>query len=383
MTHNGLLTIKLDAIQRNWLRLRDQVGGAVKCSAVVKADAYGLGARPVSQALYNAGCRHFFVATLEEGLHIQDLLGDSSIYILGGVRPGQEHDCIAAGFIPVLSTLEQLNRWSEARRFSNRTAPSAIKVDTGMTRLGLDLEDFRALCEQKLLIRSCNPVLFMSHLACADDPEHPLNRQQLDSFIQAQHQIVHVVPDISCTFANSSGIFLGADWHFDLVRPGAALYGFNPQPGKNNPMEPTAELSLPILQIREIKQAVSVGYSASQQLGRGARLAVAFGGYADGIHRILGRQGRGFLAGIPVPVAGRICMDTTIFDITAVPENLLPALGEGTIQILCPDRTLEQASTENNALGYEVLTSLRGRYQRRYVAGRENDRMKSVELSVK
>ncbi|TQV67347.1 alanine racemase [Exilibacterium tricleocarpae] len=362
---DGILTIDLASIQRNWHAMCRQLKPGTECGAVIKASAYGLGSERVAPSLYAAGCRSFFVATVDEGVSARAYLPrNATLYVLAGVGRGREADCLSRGLVPVLFTVEQLQRWRELAG----SAPCAIKVDTGMTRLGLDLGVFERLCDERQLLLDCNPILFMSHLACADEPEHPLNSHQLQRFQWALEKMRTLCPEIRLSLANSSGICLGEDWQFDLVRPGAALYGVNPQPGASSIVEPVVELRLPIIQVRDVPRAgVSVGYSATYTLERPARLAVALGGYADGIHRIVGSDGFGILAGRRVPVVGRISMDSTIFDITEVPVEQLPPAGGGHIQVLGPSLDVDEVSARVGALGYETLTSLGDRYHRRYV----------------
>lgn len=366
---DGILTIDLAAIRRNWSAVGRQLKSATECAAVIKASAYGLGSERVAPSLYRAGCRRFFVATVDEGLSARAYLpADATVYVLAGMAPGREADCIERQLIPVLVSAEQLQRWRQARRQAASAAPCAIKVDTGMTRLGLDMEEFEHLCAEPQLLLDCNPVLFISHLACADDVDHPLNRRQLSAFRQAAQQMRRLCPQIRLSLANSSGICLGEPWHFDLVRPGGALYGVNPQPGADTIVEPVLDLKLPIVQVREVSRpGATVGYAATYRIDRPVRLAVALGGYADGIHRIAGATGFGVLAGVKVPVVGRISMDSTIFDISAVPAAQLPPPGGGHIQVLGPSIDIDQASAAAGALGYEILTSLGDRYHRRYV----------------
>ncbi len=362
----GTVTVDLGAIQRNWQSLRRTLGSDTECGAVIKANAYGLGAGPVSRVLYAGGCRSYFVATVDEGITARrHLEASAEIYVLGGFRPGGEIDCVTHRLIPVLFTLEQMHCWRSVS--SRNQAPCAIKIDTGMTRLGLDVEMFYHLCQERQLLLECHPTLFMSHLACADDSSHPQNMSQLQCFQRAAKLIRSLIPGIRLSLANSSGICLGTDWHFDLVRPGAAIYGVNPQPGKANIVEHVVQLHLPIIQVRDIRPGASVGYGATYKVARPSRLAVVMGGYADGIHRTLGNRRLGLLAGIQVPVAGRISMDSTSFDITEVPSEQVPEEGRGSIQLLGDQLTVDDVGAAGGTLGYEVLTSLGDRYQHRYI----------------
>lgn len=365
----GALSIDLSAIQANWRLISTRLGADAAASAVIKANAYGLGASAVGPALYRAGCREFFVATPDEAVAAREYLPDDAVvYVLGGVRPGLEQEFIERRLTPVLFTLEAVVRWREALERTGATAPSALKVDTGMTRMGLSRTECRALLADPGLLRGAQPSLFMSHLACADEPAHPMNGTQLAEFRAYCAQVRALVPGVRCSLANSSGIFLGADWHFEQVRPGAALYGFNPQPTADNPMHPVVQLDLPVLQLRDVEGDVSVGYGASARLSSPARVAVVAGGYADGLHRTIGRQAEGEVMGRRVPTVGRISMDTAVFDVTGVP---LPADADDLyVQVLNRDLTLNLAHERAGALGYEVLTSLgSGRYRRRYLGG--------------
>lgn len=280
-----MLTIDLSAIQSNWLYLRSLSSSETAVAGVIKANGYGLGAKPVARALYDVGCREFFLATIDEALIVREILpSDSLIYVLGGCRDGDESRFLRANLIPVLCSLEAIKRWAKANSGSPLSAVCAIKINTGMNRLGLNSSDFDLLCNDLVLFRSINPVLLMSHLACADEPSHPLNLQQRDKFIKCVEKAKKIFPALRTSLANSSGIFLGEQWLFDLVRPGAALYGINPVPGSANPMRSVVTLSLPIIQIRTLDEISYVGYGAEACLPKGARIAVVAGGYADGLH---------------------------------------------------------------------------------------------------
>lgn len=366
--HDGVLTIDIGAIQRNWKTLQKLASGS-KCGAVVKANAYGLGDLPVSRGLYRAGCRSFFVATVNEGLQIRGCLPlDAQIFILGGVRFGREYDCITNNLIPVLFTIEQIQRWGKANHLSQTNAPCALKADSGMTRLGLNKDEFHFLCENKKMLDRCNPILFMSHLACADDHAHPLNHIQLTRFNEMANQLKLYFPSISLSLANSAGIYLGDNWHLDLVRPGSSLYGVNPQPTQNKGLEHVVTLDLPIVQIRQIEnESRSVGYGATHMAQQGSRLATVFGGYADGFHRSLSGKVTGLLAGVRVPAVGRLSMDSMVFDISKVPIDAVPPEGRGAIRVLGADLSVDELALAAGTIGYEILTSIGSRFHREYI----------------
>lgn len=372
-TSAGILTIDLSAIQANWRSIKARLAPHVSAGAVIKADAYGLGAAQVGPALYRAGCREFFVASLTEARQAQGYLPrDSSIVVLGGAQPGDEAEFIARGLRPVLFDWSALDRWRRACRAAGGPHSSALKVDTGMHRLGLTPVELDRLLLEPAYLHECGIRLVMSHLACADEPEHPLNREQLRRFQAAADRLRMHLPDVALSLANSSGVFLGPQWHYDLVRTGAFLYGFNPQPARVddlplNLVQPVLQLDLPVLQVRDVGHAGTVGYGANAPVEPQTRLAVVAGGYADGLNRLLGRQAEGTVGERSTRVIGRISMDLTVFDISELAADEAPVW----IQVLNRELTVNQLTQNSGALGYEVLTSLGRRYQRRYVGAGE------------
>lgn len=363
-----MLTIDLAAIQYNWLKLKGISSGAC-VAGVIKANAYGLGADQVGNALYAVGCREFFFASIEEALSAKAFLPETAIiYVLGGIHAGDESALIESNLTPVLCSSSCVTRWAKANATLGARLPCVIKINTGMTRFGLDIGEFEALCRSTELLYALNPVLVMSHLACADERQHSLNILQHDRFSACVTLIKSLIPSIRSSLANSSGIFLGAEWHFDLLRPGAALYGVNPVPGAPNPMRSVVRLSLPIVQVRRLETVAAVGYGCSATLAAGARIAVVAGGYADGLHRTLGLQPEGYLNGQLVKAVGRISMDSVMFDISSVSLSDEQLLGLE-IEVINTALSLEYLHKKNAALGYEVLTSLGARYRRTYLAG--------------
>lgn len=344
----AVLTVDLDAVVANWRRLAEQARPA-DCAAVVKADAYGLGAIRVAPALYGAGCRSFFVATIDEGIQLRPLLPEARLFVLCGVLPGTAAEFAAHRLIPVLNSLEQAEAWGSR-------GEAALHVDTGMARLGLDTSALPHL-------GGFRPVLVMSHMACADEPGSSMNRAQLEAFAR----VTAAFPGVPASLAASSAIFLGREWHFDMVRPGAALYGLNPTPGLRNPMGQVVRLQGKILQVRDVDSPMTVGYGASHRVARPGRIATVAAGYADGLFRSLGNRGHGFIAGEKVPVVGRVSMDLTTFDVSAVaPEAARPG---AMIELIGPDHTADDLAAEAGTIGYEVLTALGSRSHRRYLGG--------------
>ena len=362
ISSTGILTIDLTAIQSNWLYVSASLHEGTECAAAVKADAYGVGAVEVANALYSVGCRFFYVVTLHEAVELRAALPkDIILYVLGGVPSDMEDIFVDLNLIPVLYSRLAVTKWLAFCDLRGEAFPCALKINTGMTRLGLDaleLDQFLSVTANNAYL---NPVLAMSHLACADDPAHPLNNEQLERFNSAITKIKTLFPKIKTSLANSSGTFLGNAYHFDMVRIGAALYGINPQVSTPNPLAPVIHLKLPVLQIRTTEREESVGYGATASVAVATRLAVVSGGYADGIHRSLGLAPRGQVAGIDVATIGRISMDSCVFDISGIagePEY---------IDVINAGLSLDNLMSRNKFLGYELLTSLGRRYQRRYV----------------
>lgn len=360
----GILTINLDAIVSNWRYMRD-VAMTADVGAVIKANAYSLGAKVVAETLYGEGCHSFFVTTLEEAFEIKSVLkSDALIYVLAGVRSGDEDIFANEKYIPVIYSMEMLLRWTNYCEAKKQNFPTAIKIDTGMSRFGMSPEDF--LTTFPHIYQKITTVLLMSHLACADDSDHYLNRIQLVRFESLLSQIKGFIPSVKASLANSSGIFLGKEWHFDLVRPGAALYGINPQKSTKNPLKQVVHLRLPVLQIKYVDADVTVGYSAIAKAKIGSRLAVVSGGYADGINKTLGYKPIGICCGEKVSAIGRVSMDATIFDLSCVNATDQEIFDSG-VEVISESRTLDDLTTENDSLGYEVLTGMGSRYQRIYV----------------
>lgn len=356
---SAVLTIDLAAIGRNYRLLADRIGPNVTCAGVVKADAYGLGADRVAPELYRSGCRVFFVAHLDEALDLQPHLPDDvTIYVLNGLPDGGERDCAQAGVIPVINSREQLEAWSDQARARGRILPGVIQVDSGMSRLGMSPRDIADLAGLDAGVLDIKVV--MSHLACADTPSHPANAHQLAAFTAlARH-----FPGARKSLANSSGVFLGRDFHHDLVRPGAALYGLNPAPGGANPMLPVVRLTAQVIQIREVAAGAHAGYGWNFRADRPARLATLAIGYADGLQRAFGSAGAVYFRGRRLPVAGRVSMDSLIVDLGDLPVN---ALARGSqVEIIGDHQSLDDLATAAGTIGYEMLTSLGQRYERIY-----------------
>lgn len=349
-TDGGMLEIDLGAIVGNWraLGVRHPSGPV---AGVVKADAYGLGAARVAPALFAAGCRHFFVAQLSEALAIRDLVPGALLAVLNGAVPGTEARFAARGIVPVLGSLDAIERW-------HARGPAILHVDTGMNRLGLDGRELAALRAEPSRLAGLDLLYLMTHLVSSDVPEDADNPRQAAAFAA----VGALMPGVKRSFANSSGLFLGDDFASDLARPGAALYGINPTPGRPNPMRPVVRLRAPVLQVREIATGASVGYNATWRAARPSRIATASVGYADGWPRTLSSRGHAIFDGRAVPLVGRVSMDLTTYDVTDFP---MIAAGSW-LDLVAPDMTVDAVAAAAGTNGYEILTRLGARYTRMY-----------------
>ncbi len=349
----AVLEIDLGAVAANWRFLAERAAPAT-CAAVVKANGFGLGAGPVARALAAAGVRLFFVATLDEGIKLRAAVEDKPrIAVLNGPFPGTAAGFIAHDLIPVLNHPGQIETWFE----QGRGRPAILHVDTGMARLGLTPREFAALIDDQPRI-AWRAVI--SHLACADEPEHPLNERQHARFAKMAARFA----GLPASLAASSGLFLGPAYHFNLVRPGAALFGVNPLPGRPNKLRQVVRLTALIIQTREIDSGESVGYGAAHVMEAPGRIATAAVGYADGWLRALSRRGCGFIGGKRVPLLGRVSMDLCAFDVSAVPPALArPGMA---IELLGPGYGVDDVAADAGTIGYEILTALGSRYHRVY-----------------
>lgn len=368
----GLLTIDLDAISANY-RLLSALAGEALCAAVVKADGYGLGAEAVAGCLQAEGCRHFFVAHMDEGVVLRPhLMRECVIYVLNGPPPGTAAEVEQHGLIPVLNSVEQIAEWQALSRSAGRPLAAVLQFDTGMSRFGLAAAEVHELARDPARLDGVMPILLMSHLACADTPDHPANALQLAAF----EALAALMPGIRTSLAASSGSFLGPDYHFGMIRPGAALYGVNPVPGRPNPMQPVIRLRGRIVQTRWIDAGTSVGYGAQFTAVVRTRVATVAIGYGDGFLRASGGRGHATLSGdaARLPIIGRISMDSLALDVTALGDTELPPGTE--IDLIGPHASLDEAATAAGTIGYEILTSLGGRYHRHYLgqAGLEQNR---------
>ncbi len=360
------LTIDLSAVAANYRLLRERASGA-STGAAVKGNGYGLGAVAVSTVLQGEGCNDFFVATVDEGIELRSALPAAQVWVLSGALPGTVDALIEHRLTPVLNSVAQIERWGDAATGDSLAA--AIHIDTGMNRLGLDGSDVERLRAAPSLLDGIDIRLIMSHLACADDPDHELNERQLERFDLLRREL----PASPASLANSGGIFLGGLYHHDLVRPGIALYGGSPQsragasPGQDNPMAPVVQLESPVIQVRRGRRGETVGYGASHRLAEDTTIVTVAVGYADGFLRAGGGRGVVALGTQRAPIIGRISMDLITVDVGAIaPRNVY----EGApVELLGPTCSVDEVAANAGTISYEILTDLGHRHHRVYRPG--------------
>ncbi|WP_457105368.1 alanine racemase [Methylobacterium sp. P5_C11] len=359
-TASAHLIIDLAAVAENYRRLAARAGTAT-CAAVVKADAYGLGADRVAPVLAAAGCRHFFVAQVGEGVTLRSILGPGAVIaVLNGAAPGSEATCAAHDLVPVLNDASQRDGWQGLARRLDRRLPAILQIDTGMARFGFAPDEACALVDRPDTFAGLDLRLVMSHLACAGEPDSPVNAAQRAAFQAVRQRL----PGVPASLAASSGIFLGREFHFDLVRPGAALYGIAPQTGTPNPMRPVIGLRARVMQTRSVPAGTPVGYGHAATVGRDSRLATIAIGYADGFFRSTA-GGAAWFGGTRLPVVGRVSMDSLVLDVTDVAPG---TLGPGAlVDIIGPERDVDAVAAAAGTIGYEVLTNLGHRFHRIYL----------------
>jgi alanine racemase len=363
-TMTGVLTVDLDAIVANWRRL-EKTAVPAECAGVIKANAYGCGIEPVARALSAAGCKSFFVATLDEARAARAALPQAAaIYVLSGLFQNSGDSFAKIDCRPVIGDLNELAEWDVFCRRSGWSGGAAIQIDTGMNRLGLSVTEAQSL-RPRIETGNHGITLVMSHLVSSELINSPANARQLGTF----RQIASLFTGVQASLSNSSGVYLGAPFQFDMVRPGAALYGVNPTPEADNPMLPVVDLKARIVQIRTIERGDTVGYGGTWTARRPTRLAIVAAGYADGYFRAAGsndgtRGAEVVVAGQRCPIAGRVSMDLMAVDITELPPkaarrgHMVTLIGEGI--------TVDELAHHFGTIGYEVLTSLGSRYARIY-----------------
>lgn len=360
----AVLRIDLDALRANWRKL-NEASGRAECAGVIKANAYGLGIDQICHALTEEGCRTFFVATLDEGRQIRAVQPGAVIYILDGLLPGAAEYYSGFDLRPALSSLSEIREWAAYCRDRGRRLSAAIHIDTGMNRLGLPESEVEELAADPSVLKDFRVALILSHLACADVPANPMNAAQREMF----ERLTARLPPAPRSLANSGGIFLGPDFHYDLVRPGIVLYGGRAHENRPNPMETVVRLSARVLQVFDVAPGSTVGYGATYQVDRPSRLATIACGYADGFLRALsGSTGKpgpvGFIGEHPVRVIGRVSMDLITLDVSNVPDDQV--YRGAWVEVMGDRVTLDDLTDRAGTIGYELLSRLGRRVHRIY-----------------
>ncbi|EJF78787.1 Alanine racemase [Candidatus Bartonella washoeensis] len=358
--YTAVATIDVGAIVANYTTLAKRVA-PTECSAVLKANAYGLGADKIAPALYQAGCRTFFVVQIEEALQLKAILPpDVMISLLNGLPHTAEEFVAQSSIVPVLNSWNAIEDWQTLCQKKDKKFPAIIQIDTNMNRLGLDKKELQKLIKQPTIFEKAEIKYILSHLANGDDATHSSNFTQLATL----KTILAQLPACKVSFANSGGIFLGNDFYFDLVRPGIALYGINPHGKHPTPLKPVLKLEAQVIQSRFIEAGVPVGYGESFITHRPSTLITISIGYADGWVRALSNKGSVYFKGNKLPIVGRVSMDSTVVDATDLDKK--PQKGDW-IELIGTHQTLEKVSTDANTIPNEILTSLGNRYQRIYI----------------
>jgi len=354
----AVLEIDLDAIAENWDTLcRVHPSGPV--AAVLKADAYGLGAVPVAHRLFAAGCRHVFTAHLTEAQAIRPVLPGAMLAVLNGLWPGDAPAYANADIAPVLGSLAEIEEWAAFARTLGRPLPALLHVDTGMNRLGLSPAEVDTLAAEPCRLDGIRLLFIMTHLVSAETPGDSVNATQRDRFAEACARL----PAAPRSLANSSGCFLGPQFGSDLARPGAALFGVNPTPGRPNPMRATVRLRARILQVRDVPPGGRVGYNGVWTAQRPSRIATVSVGYADGYPRVLTNHAAACFDEQAVPLVGRVSMDLSTFDITDAPGAVMGSW----LDLIGPGMPVDEVARRAGTNGYEILTQLGARYRRVYL----------------
>ncbi|PQA75011.1 alanine racemase [Brucella oryzae] len=359
----GVLTIDLSALRHNYSAIARHIA-PTRAAAVVKADAYGLGAGRVAPAFYDAGCRDFFVAHLGEAIALKPFLQpDATLYVLNGLQPGTEEACAREGILPVLNSLEQIENWAALAARQGKKLPALLQLDTGMSRLGLPPKEFERLLENPKLLDNIDIKFVISHLASGDEPENAANARQLANMTA----LLARLPKLPVAFANSGGVFLDKTYHFDLARPGIALYGVGPE----SEIVPVLTLSARVIQVRDVDKGAAIGYGGTYVAEGPMRVATIAVGYADGWFRSLSNKGAAFFGDTRLPIIGRVSMDSITLDVSALPEGALK-LGS-LVELIGPHQRLEDVARDCDTIPYEILTALGNRYARVYVESGASD----------
>ena len=369
-----ILTIDLSLIRANY-RILSAIANQAILGAVVKANCYGLGAAKIATTLQQEGCRNFFVATIDEAIELQESLDNNitvisnklaskssgaNIFVLSGVSNIDVKVFDQYKLVPVLNNLAQLQIWSQLASSKNTKLPAILHFNTGMHRLGIPHEEIEIIQQNPNLLNGLELLYIMSHLSASTDADHTYNRQQLEKF----KNYIQYFPEVKASLANSGSIFLGPDYHYDLIRPGAALYGINPTPQQPNPMRHVVSLTAPIIQLQSVLADSAISYDMTFITKRDTIIATLPIGYADGYPRALSNRGKVYIAGHSAPIVGIISMDLMVVDVTDIPSEQI-FLGQQ-VEIIGDYYTIDQLAEDAGTIAYEILTRLGKRYHRIY-----------------
>lgn len=359
------LYIDLKAVQKNYLILKEKSFPAT-CAATVKANAYGLGISEISNALYKIGCRDFFVATLGEAIFLRRLQPDATIYVFHGIKYNETEAFLGQNLIPVLNDIEQTKLWNNFAKDKKLTLPAILHFDTGINRLGINISDATVIKKNNHIIENLDIKYIMTHLACSNEIDNIRNAQQLAEFNKLKKTLSNF-KNLKATIANSSAIFLSNDYLFDLVRPGAALFGINPTPYlPKNPMNSVIRLTSKIIQIKHVQKDGMVGYGNICPVKKGTVLATVAIGYADGYLRSLTNRSYCYLKGKFVPTLGKVSMDMVMIDISNFKKSEIKVGDE--VEIIGNHINLSILSTQAGTIPYEILTSFSQRFKKIYIS---------------
>ena len=358
----ALLTIDLAAVRNNYRALNGILANGARCGAVVKANAYGLGAAEISTVLFDEGCRDFFVSSLNEGLELRKTLKQGRILILNGFYASGADHYVQHDLVPVLGSFMEIEGYRKLAAKHGKKLDAYLSFNIRMNRLGLGKVETEQLLQKMEMLDGINVVGILSHFACADEKGHAMNGTQHEVF----EKIAKYFSDAEKSLCNSSGIFRDQKYHYDVVRPGMALWGLNPTPETKNPMQPVVSLQAPVVRVRLVYKGATVGYNATYKFDKDTWIATLSAGYADGIFWNLGNKGALYWKGYKCPIRGRVSMDLTTVDLSEVPEGERPKPGDA-LEIIGTHQQADDLAKSAGTIGYEVLTRLGNRYERRYI----------------
>jgi alanine racemase len=357
---DSTIEIDLATIRENYLKLKSAAKNSI-CAATVKANAYGLGLKDIALTLSKAGCTNFFVAALGEAVFLRKHLKDANIYVFHGIKKEEAASFFQYDITPILNDIEQIEIWNEFAKLSKRKLPAILHFDTGINRLGMDPEDAKTINLNKKILQHLDLQFIMSHLACSNEIDNVRNQQQLDKFLE----ICKYFPKVKRSISNSGGIFLGNEYHFDMVRPGAAIFGVNPTPYTNNPMKNSLYLYTKIIQIKTVKRDGMIGYGNMCPVKKGMRIATIPIGYADGYARSLTNKGYCFFNNTRLIAMGKISMDMTVIDVSNIEDGQIKK-GD-LVEIIGDNINIEELAKMAGTISYEILTSLGERFRLKYL----------------